>query len=134
MFDISNISGVLNLILSVFAIPEEPITPLPPQLIIVGGTLRPGMSAKDIASKIISRQAQSGRQVGDIFTDGPNTEEAMELIRVEEIINAFHTEAVVNVAIAPGVRVSTVGVGNLGAPVISQGATTGMIVGDGLIR
>ena len=98
MFDISNISGVLNLILSVFAIPEEPITPLPPQLIIVGGTLRPGMSAKDIASKIISRQAQSGRQVGDIFTDGPNTEEAMELIRIEEILDAIQTKSVVNVA------------------------------------
>jgi hypothetical protein len=131
MFDISNISGVLNLILSVFAIPEEPITPLPPQLIIVGGTLRPGMSAKDIASKIISRQAQSGRQVGDIFTDGPNTEEAMELIRIEEILDAIQTKSVVNVAIPPGISVTVTG-GNAGGPFIAQGFTTTIATGNGI--
>jgi len=133
-FNLNSISSVLNLILSAFSIPDEPVTALPPPLIITGAKLRGGLSAQVIAARIISRQSESGRPVGDVFTDGPNVEEAMELIRVEEIINAFHTEAVVNVAIAPGVRVSTVGVGNLGAPVISQGATTGMIVGDGLIR
>ena len=134
MFDISTISGILNIILAAFSIPEEPITPLPPPLLMVGAQLRPGMSAQAIAARIISRQSQSGRQVGDVFADGPNSEEAMELIRIEEIINSILTESVVNVVIPPGVSVATVGVGNLGAPVVAQGFTTTMGIGNGIIR
>ncbi len=133
-FNLSSISGVLNLILSAFSIPEEPVSPLPPPLIMVGSKLRPGLSASAISARIISRQSEAGLPVGDIFADGPNTSEAMLTIIVDEIINSILTEAVVNVVIPPGVSVTTVGVGNLGAPVISQGATTIMGVGDGIIR
>lgn len=132
--NLSTMSGVLNVILAAFSIPEEPITPLPPPLIITGSKLRPGLSAKSIAARIISRQSESGREVGDIFADGSNVEEAMELIRIEEIIKALLSEAVVNVVIPPGVSVSTVGIGNLGIPVISQGITTNMGIGNGIIR
>jgi hypothetical protein len=133
-FDLGTVSGVLNTLLSAFSIPQEPIGPLPPPLIMLGSELRPGLSAKMIASRIISRQSESGRQVGDIFADGPNVEEEMEIIRIEEIINALLTESVVNVVIPPGVSVTTTGVGNLGIPVISQGATTTMGIGNGIIR
>lgn len=133
-FKINSISGVLNLILLAFSIPDEPVAPLPPALIMVGSKLRPGLSSATIASRIIARQSEAGRQVGDVFADGPNNEEAMELIRIEEIVNSLQTEAVVNVVIPPGTSVSTIGVGNLGAPVASQGATTGMAVGNGIIR
>jgi hypothetical protein len=101
---------------------------------MIGAKLRPGVSAQAVASRIISRQSEAGRQVGDVFADGPNNEEAMELIRIEEIINAVLTEAKVDVVIPPGISVMTVGVGNLGAPVVSQGATTTMGIGDGIIR
>jgi hypothetical protein len=133
-FNLNSISSVLNLILSAFSIPDEPVAPLPPPLIITGAKLRVGLSAQTIAARIISRQSEAGRPVGDIFTDGPNVEEAMELIRIEEIVNSLQLEAVVNVVIPPGVQVTTIGVGNLGAPVISKGATTGMSIGDGIIR
>lgn len=133
-FNLGSISGVLNIILSAFSIPDEPVAPLPPPLIMVGAKLRPGVSAQAVASRIISRQSEAGRQVGDVFADGPNNEEAMELIRIEEIINAVLTEAKVDVVIPPGIAVMTIGVGNLGAPVVSQGATTTMGIGDGIIR
>lgn len=133
-FSLNSISGVLNLILMAFAIPDSPVSPLPPPLILAGAKLRPGLSSQAVAARIISRQSEAGRQVGNVFADGPNVEEAMEVIRIEEIINALHTEAVVNVVIPPGTAVSTVGVGNLGAPVVSQGATTAMAIGDGIIR
>jgi len=133
-FDLGTVTGVLNTLLAAFNIPQEPVTPLPPPLIMLGSVLRPGLSAKMIAARIISRQSDSGRQVGDIFADGPNTEEEMEVIRIEEIINAILTESVVNVVIPLGVSVSTTGIGNLGIPVISQGATTTMGVGNGIIR
>ena len=72
--------------------------------------------------------------VGDVFADGPNTSEAMELIRIEEIVNALLTEAKIEIVIPPGIGVTTVGVGNLGLPVISQGTTTSPAVGSGVIR
>lgn len=133
-FNINSISGVLNLILTAFSMPEEPVQPLPPPLIMTGAKLRPGLSANKVASRIISRQSEAGLPVGDVFADGPNTSEAMEMIRVEEIVNAILTEAKVDVVIPPGTQVTTVGVGNWGAPVLSQGATTNMAIGDGIIR
>lgn len=133
-FNINSISGVLNLILAAFNIPSTPVSALPPPLIMSGAKMRPGLSSQKIASRIISRQSDAGLQVGDVFGDGPNTSEAMETIRVEEIINAIHTEAKVDVVIPSGTAVSVVGVGNLGAPVTSQGATTAMAIGDGIIR
>jgi hypothetical protein len=133
-FDLSSISGVLNMILSAFKLPETPVEPLPPPLVIVGAPLRPGVSSKQIASRIISRQSESGLPVGDVFADGPNTSEAMLAIQCEEIINALLNESVVNVVIPPGVGVTAVGIGNLGAPVLVQGVTTTMGIGNGIIR
>ena len=132
--DLSSINSVLDVILNVFKIPEPPLVPLPPQLIMVGAKLRSGLSAQAIAARIITRQSDSGRVVGDVFADGTNVEEAMELIRIEEIIYAIHTESKVEVVIPPGIGVTTVGVGNLGVPVITQGTTITPGIGDGVIR
>lgn len=132
-FSIRDLSGIINIILSVFKIPEKPATPLPPPLIMLGAKLRPGLSAKAIASRIIARQSEAGRLTGDVFADGPNTEEIMELIRTEEMVNALQTEAVVQVALPPGIPVTTVAIGNLGIPTVGQGATTGMAMGNGIM-
>jgi hypothetical protein len=133
-FNLTSIYGVLNMILSAFKLPETPVEPLPPPLIMVGSNLRPGISSKQIASRIISRQSEAGLVVGDVFADGPNTSEAMLAIQCEEIINAILTESVVNVVIPPGVGIMGVGIGNLGAPVLIQGVTTTMGIGNGIIR
>lgn len=129
-----SISSVLNIITSVFSIPKEPVTPLPPPLLLVGADLRPGVTPSEVASRIISRQSEAGLVVGDVFGDGPNTAQAMELIRIQEIMNALLNEAKIEVVIPPGVSVTTVGVGNLGIPVISNGVTTNMAIGSGVIR
>lgn len=134
MNNLFSITSIISLISVAFKVPSAPVTPLPPPLILVGGTLRPGLSAKEIASRIISRQSESGRQVGNVFSDGDNVEETMELIRIEEIIFALLNESVVNVAIQPGTSVMTVGPGNLGIPVVSQGVTTTIATGSGIIR
>jgi hypothetical protein len=133
-FDLSSINGILNTILSAFKLPEKPIEPLPPPLVLIGAPLRPGTSSKEIASRIISRQSEAGLPVGDVYADGPNTNEAMLAIQCEEIINTLLTESVVNVVIPPGVGIIGVGVGNLGAPVIVKGFTTTLGIGNGIIR
>jgi hypothetical protein len=131
---LSSIGGVLNVVSSVFKMFDEPLTPLPPPLILLGGELRPGLSSDEITAKIISRQSEAGLQVGDSFADGKNSIEQMEKIRVEEIVNAIMLKAKVEIVIPPGVSVTTVGVGNLGAPVISFGYTTNIGSGYGVIR
>ena len=134
IFDLSTMMGVLNLILSAFKLPETPVEPLPPPLILVGAPLRPGVSSKEIASRIITRQSEAGLPVGDVFADGPNATEAMMAIQCDEIINSLLNESVVNVVIPPGVGIVGVGIGNLGAPVVVQGVTTTMGVGNGIMR
>lgn len=129
-----SISSILNIINAAFSIPKQPVTPLPPPLLLVGANLRPGVTSSEVASRIISRQSEAGLVVGDVFGDGPNTAEAMELIRIEEIMNSLLTEAKIEVVIPPGISVTTIGVGNLGAPVVSQGVTTNIAVGNGVIR
>ena len=129
-----SIGSILNIITAAFSIPKEPVTPLPPPLLMVGAQLRPGVTSSEIAYRIISRQSEAGLVVGDVFGDGPNTAEAMEVIRIEEIMNALLTEAKIEVVIPPGISVTTIGVGNLGIPVISQGVTTNIAVGSGVIR
>jgi hypothetical protein len=131
---LDSISGVLDVLLAAFSIPEEPIEPLPPPLIMVGARLRPGLSARTIAARIITRQSEAGLVAGDVFADGDNTSEYMEIIRIEEIIDALLNDSVVNVVIDPGVAVMSTGVGNLGAPVVSFGMTTTMGIGNGIIR
>jgi hypothetical protein len=133
-FDLTSIYGILNIILSAFKLPQTPIEPLPPPLIMVGASLKPGVSSKEIASRIISRQSEAGLPVGDVFADGPNSTEAMLSIQCEEIINTLLTESVVNVVIPPGVGIVGVGIGNLGAPIIVQGFTTTMGIGNGIMR
>lgn len=131
---LGSINSVINIILSAFKIPKKPVSPLPPPLLLIGGTLRPGMTASEITSRIISRQTEAGLVVGDVFGDGPNTAEAMELIRIQEILDSLMNEAKVEIVIAPGIGVTTIGVGNLGAPVVSNGITTTIASGYGVIR
>jgi hypothetical protein len=133
-FDLSSIYGVLNMILTAFKLPDPPVEPLPPPLVMLGAPLRPGVSGKEIASRIISRQSEAGLPVGDVFADGPNTSEAMLAIQSEEIINALLNESVVNVVIPPGVGVVGFGVTSGGQQVVIQGLTTTMGVGNGIIR
>lgn len=132
--NLDSISSVLDIINAAFSIPKTPLTPLPPPLVLSGSKLRVGITASVIAARIIARQSEAGLVVGDVFGDGANTSEAMEVIRVEEIINSLLTEAKIETAVAPGVSVTVTGIGNLGAPVVSQGATTTIASGSGVIR
>ena len=130
----SNIKEILKIVSGAFKLSSKPVAPLPPPLIVLGGNIRPGISAKEIAARIISRQSQAGAPVGDIFDSSNNISEAMELIRIEEIVSAVLTQAKVDVVIPPGVPVTSIGIGNLGVPIVSQGTTSSFGIGTGIIR
>ena len=130
----TSLNSVLKMVSGAFKTAKPPLTPLPPPLLLTGAGLRTGLSAKDIASRIISRQAEAGAPVGDIFSEGGNVSELMEVIRIQEIISALQLEGKVEIVIPPGVPVSCVGIGNLGGPIVSQGATSSIAVGHGVFR
>ena len=129
-----DIKTIISAIKGVFANANPPLEPLPAPLIISGTELRPGLNSRVIAARIIARQSEAGAPQGLLNDGSQNVAEAMEVIRVEEILNALLTEAKIEIAVAPGVSVNTTGVGNLGAPVVSQGATVSIISGNGIIR
>jgi hypothetical protein len=130
---LDSIDGVLDTLLAAFSVPEEPIQPLPPPLILLGAKLRPGISTTSVISNVIARQTEAGLPVGDVFADGPNTNELMVKIIVEEIVNTLLNECVVNVVIDPGIAVMVTGA-NGGGPMISMGYTTLYGSGNGIIR
>lgn len=130
---LDSIDGVLDTLLAAFSVPEEPIQPLPPPLILLGAKLRPGISTTSVVSNVIARQTEAGLPVGDVFADGPNTNELMVKIIVEEIVNTLLNECVVNVVIDPGIAVMVAGA-NAGGPMVSMGYTTLYGSGNGIIR
>jgi hypothetical protein len=130
---LDSIDGVLDTLLAAFSLPEEPIQPLPPPLIMLGAKLRPGISTTSVVSNVIARQTEAGLPVGDVFADGPNTNELMIKIIVEEVVNTLLNECVVNVVIDPGIPVMVTGA-NAGGPVVSMGYTTLYGSGNGIIR
>jgi len=132
--DNSSISSIINILAAAFTIPKKPLSPLPPQLLVIGANLRPGLSPRTIASRIIARQSEAGAPTGDVFSESNNVMESMTNIIVEELVSAIQLEAKIEIVIPPGVQVMSTGIGNMGGPVVSQGVTTNIASGKGVIR
>lgn len=132
-FDFGSISNIIQIVLASFKFTQQPSTPLPPPLIMVGGSLRTGMSAKQLASRVISRQSEAGAPVGDIWGDGENVMEGIITIMSEEVVNMIQTEAKVDVVVPPGIPLTAAG-GNAGGPIVVQGYTTSYKEANGIIR
>jgi hypothetical protein len=129
-----SINNIFKMVSGAFNRVKKPLTPLPPPLLLTGANLRTGLSPKEIAARIIARQSEAGAPTGNVFSENGNVSEMMEIIRVQEIINAIQLESKVEIVIPPGVPVACVGLGNLGAPIVSQGTTSGIAIGQGVLR
>lgn len=79
-----------------------PLTKIPAIILVCSAVQRPGLSAKTIAANIIKRQSEAGAPVGRAADGSQNIAEAMEVIRVEEMIKALKMDARVDVAIPLG--------------------------------
>ena len=128
-----SISDIFKVVSGVIDAARTPPPEIPSALLLAGSKLRPGLSPIMIASKIISRQNEAGAPIGVLPSGAPNVSEAMEVIRVEEIINAILTEARIDVAINPGIILTASG-GNAGGPIQVIGTTTSIGSGNGIIR
>lgn len=100
---------------------------------MIGAKFREGLSAIDIASKIIERKKEIGIGLAPLPSGGENIDLKMETIRVEEILNALLTKAKIEVAIPPGTPIQSTG-GNAGGPIVVVGTTIDISKGEGIIR
>ena len=132
--DSNSISTIMETMNAAFDLPQQSVTALPPPLIMLGGGMRTGLSAKQIASRIISRQSEAGAPVGDIWGDGVNIMEGLISIICDEVVFAIQNESKVDVVVPPGISLTATGAGNFGAPVVSQGYTTEYKECNGIIR
>ena len=132
--DFSNIDSIIagfDRILSLSSVGSP--TPVPTPLILVGVPMRTGLSPTKIASRIIARKSEAGLPVGVLPSGVVSPDELMERIRIEEIVNAFQQEAIITVAIPPGITLTAAGISPTG-PVSVFGSTIIYSKGYGVIQ
>jgi hypothetical protein len=112
---------------------QKKLTPLNKEEILLGVQFREGLSAIDVASKIIERKKEIGVGIGPLPSGSENIDLQMEVIRIEEIINAIKTKMKVEAAFPPGVPITATG-GNAGGPIVVQGATTQSVKVEGVAQ
>jgi hypothetical protein len=112
---------------------QKKLTPLNKEEILIGVQFREGLSAIDVASKIIERKKEIGIDIGPLPSGAENKDLMMEVIRIEEIINAIKTKMKVEAAFPPGVPITATG-GNAGGPIVVQGATTQSVKVEGVAQ
>ena len=122
-------AGIIASVIAVAALLKNKFkTPIPPksiptELLLIGSKYREGLSSIDIASKIIERKKEIGIGIGPLPSGGENIDLQMEVIRVEEIINALTTKMKIQVALPPGVPITATGA-NAGGAIQVVGTTT----------
>lgn len=97
-----NISSICKSISDAINAIKIPATPLPPTLLAIGGQFRSGINPSMVAANIIQRQSEAGAPFGPSADGSANVAEAMEVIRIEEIMKALKYDAQVQIAIPPG--------------------------------
>lgn len=129
--DINSIIEGFDKVLSLSSV-GSPI-PIPTPLILIGVPKRSGLSATKIATRIISRKGEAGLPVGALPSGSASPDEIMERIRIEEIINALQEDAVISVAIPPGITLTAAGASPSG-PVNVFGSTITLTKAYGVIQ
>lgn len=124
---------IINKLLKLLNKTSTPAEPIPAEVLLVGANLRPGLSAREMASEIIAKQSEAGAPFGNVFDGSNNVMEQMEVIRCQVIIDHLLTKSKIEISIPQGIPVTTTGA-NSGGPVVSTGATTKTAKGVGVIR
>lgn len=132
--DYSNIDAIIGgftKVLNLSSIGGPP--PVPTPLILIGVPLRSGLSPTKIASNIIARKSEAGLPVGALPSGAVSPDELMERIRIEEIVKALQTDAIISVVVPPGITLTAAGISPTG-PVSVFGSTITLIKGYAVIQ
>lgn len=111
-----------------------PFTYIPATILVCSAVQRPGLSSMVIASNIIKRQTEAGAPFGPSADGSANVAEAMERIRVEEMVKALKMDSRIQVGIPiGGITIQATG-GNAGGPVTVTGFNINAAHGDGILN
>lgn len=102
-----------------------------PQLLLAKA--RPGLSAEQMASRIISRFPEAGIPNGPLSDGFPNSMEQFVKLFCEEIVDALQNDMRVDIAVDPGIIGQGMGA-NAGGPVITTNTTLKPHTGIGVAR
>lgn len=130
----NNIESLINgfvKVLNLKSVGSPP--PIPTPLIFVGVPRRQGLSATRTASRIIARKSEAGLPVGALPSGQVSPDEIMYRIMLEEIYKDFQQNAVLTVAIPPGITLTAAGLSPAG-PVTVFGSTITFNRGYGTIQ
>ena len=129
-----SIQAISSAIEKAISVARVPLVKIPAIILVCSAIQRPGLSAKAIAANIIKRQSEAGAPVGRAADGSQNIAEAMEVIRVEEMVKALKMDARVDVAIPPGSVVVTGPVMTAAGPGTATLMNPGAIGFSGILR
>ena len=124
--DITSLTGILQMLLSVFSIAQKPATKIPPALLLVGAKLKPGMSGRNLAADTIAEmESELGIPMTDAATFGePNAAAATVFALSKNTVSHIQDNANVQGALGPAsINITATGA-NAGGPIIVQGTNT----------
>jgi len=117
----NSVQSIAEKLANVFKIVIPGAPKIPPQLLSIGGELRPGLNKEIITSRIISSFSQIGLKNGPAPDGSQNVMEGYTALVVDKLVDALCLEAKVDVSM-PIASLSIVSNGaNAGGPVVSQG-------------
>lgn len=130
----NNILKIANALNQAINKVRTPLDPLSPTITLSCSSIRPGLSAKVIASNIIKRQGEAGAPIGDNIDGTRNISEAMEVIRIEEILKALQFDGKIEITIPAGsIKCYGVGESPVG-PITIEATNIEPVSGQGIIR
>lgn len=128
-----NLQTICDNIIKAIEAVRVPFTYIPATILVCSAVKRPGLSAMIIASNIIRRQTEAGAPYGPAADGSENVAEAMERIRVEEMVKALKMDSRIQVGIPiGGIQITGTGA-NAGGPVQIQGFNINNTHGDGVL-
>lgn len=129
-----NIEEIVDLLNAALQENNVKATPIPAPLILFGTNNKKGLSAREMAKEIITRQQEAGAPIGALDDGSDSISEKMELIRVEVILKHLLQNAIITVVVPPGTPIQGQGISATGAPVQVVGTTTSYAIGKGIIQ
>jgi hypothetical protein len=126
-----NIDQIVATILAILNSGKTPALPIPAPFVLAAVS-RAGISARDMAKKIILRQEEAGIPIGNLPSGAENVAEKMERIRMEVIVENLLENANFTVVLPAGIPITATGISPIG-PVVVQGVTVGLGIGTAVI-